>query len=76
MDFYDVLDRVQDLLTQRGRVSYRALKLRGPDWTMMPELHKARLPNLEALQAKARAANHRLSSVRTSPGAWPSAAQV
>jgi predicted ATPase/class 3 adenylate cyclase len=27
MDFYDVLDKVQDLLMQRGRVSYRALKL-------------------------------------------------
>src|SRR5262245_21412724 len=27
MDFYDVLDKVQALLTQRGRVSYRALKL-------------------------------------------------
>ena len=27
MDFYDVLDLVQDLLTQRGRVSYRALKI-------------------------------------------------
>jgi class 3 adenylate cyclase len=27
MDFYDVLDKVQDLLSQRGRVSYRALKL-------------------------------------------------
>ena len=27
MDFYDVLDKVQDLLTQRGRVSYRALKI-------------------------------------------------
>jgi class 3 adenylate cyclase/predicted ATPase len=27
MDFYDVLDQVQALLTQRGRVSYRALKL-------------------------------------------------
>src|SRR5262245_52212134 len=27
MDFYDVLDKVQELLTQRGRVSYRALKL-------------------------------------------------
>ena len=26
MDFYDVLDKVQDLLSQRGRVSYRALK--------------------------------------------------
>jgi class 3 adenylate cyclase/tetratricopeptide (TPR) repeat protein len=26
MDFYDVLDKVQALLTQRGRVSYRALK--------------------------------------------------
>ena len=27
MDFYDVLDKVQDLLSQRGRVSYRALKI-------------------------------------------------
>src|SRR5207245_8142023 len=27
MDFYDVLDKVQELLIQRGRVSYRALKL-------------------------------------------------
>ena len=27
MDFYDVLDKVQNLLSQRGRVSYRALKL-------------------------------------------------
>ena len=27
MDFYDVLDKVQELLTQRGRVSYRALKI-------------------------------------------------
>src|SRR5215813_1920088 len=27
MDFYDVLDKVQELLTQRGRVSYRALKM-------------------------------------------------
>src|SRR5262249_37636374 len=27
----------------------RALKLQNPDWTMMPELHKARLPNLEVL---------------------------
>ena len=27
MDFYDVLDKVQALLSQRGRVSYRALKL-------------------------------------------------
>ncbi len=27
MDFYDVLDQVQELLTQRGRVSYRALKI-------------------------------------------------
>ena len=27
MDFYEVLDKVQDLLTQRGRLSYRALKL-------------------------------------------------
>jgi class 3 adenylate cyclase/predicted ATPase len=27
MDFYDVLDKVQALLTQRGRVSYRALRL-------------------------------------------------
>ena len=27
MDFYDVLDKVQDLLQQRGRVSYRALKV-------------------------------------------------
>jgi class 3 adenylate cyclase/predicted ATPase len=26
MDFYDVLDKVQDLLFQRGRVSYRALQ--------------------------------------------------
>ena len=26
MDFYDVLDRVVDLLRSRGRVSYRALK--------------------------------------------------
>src|SRR5712691_1810079 len=26
MDFYDMLDKVQELLTQRGRVSYRALK--------------------------------------------------
>jgi hypothetical protein len=28
----------------------RALKLHNPDWTMMPELHKARLPNLEVLR--------------------------
>jgi len=27
MDFYDVLDQVQDLLRQRGRVAYRVLKL-------------------------------------------------
>jgi TOMM system kinase/cyclase fusion protein len=27
MNFYDVLDKVQELLTQRGRVSYRALKI-------------------------------------------------
>jgi len=27
MDFYDVLDKIQELLTQRGRVSYRALKI-------------------------------------------------
>jgi hypothetical protein len=27
MDFYAVLDQVQGLLTQRGRVSYRALKI-------------------------------------------------
>ena len=27
MDFYEVLDKVQELLAQRGRVSYRALKL-------------------------------------------------
>jgi hypothetical protein len=27
MDFYDVLDKVQDLLIQRGRVSYWALKI-------------------------------------------------
>jgi uncharacterized protein (TIGR02996 family) len=27
----------------------RALKLDNPDWTMMPELHKASLPNLEVL---------------------------
>ena len=27
MDFYDVLDKVQGLLKQRGRVSYRALKV-------------------------------------------------
>src|SRR5215813_14869721 len=26
MDFYDMLDKVQALLTQHGRVSYRALK--------------------------------------------------
>jgi len=26
MDFYDVFDKVQDLLSQHGRVSYRALK--------------------------------------------------
>ena len=27
MDFYSVFDQVLDLLRQRGRVSYRALKL-------------------------------------------------
>jgi hypothetical protein len=27
MDFYEVLDKVQELLAQRGRVSYRALKI-------------------------------------------------
>ena len=27
MDFYAVLDQVMDLLRQRGRVTYRALKL-------------------------------------------------
>src|SRR5262249_13482226 len=27
MDFYDILDQVIDLLKQRGRVSYRALKM-------------------------------------------------
>jgi hypothetical protein len=27
MDFYDVLEQVQDLLRQRGRVAYRVLKL-------------------------------------------------
>jgi hypothetical protein len=27
MDFYDVLDKVQDLINQCGRVSYRALKI-------------------------------------------------
>src|SRR5712692_3342620 len=27
MDFYDILDQVIDLLKQRGRVSYRALKV-------------------------------------------------
>ena len=27
MDFYDVLDKVQELLGQRGWVSYRALKV-------------------------------------------------
>jgi hypothetical protein len=27
MDFYDLLDQVIDLLQQRGRVSYRALKV-------------------------------------------------
>src|SRR6516164_7915726 len=27
MDFYDVIDQVIDLLKQRGRVSYRALKV-------------------------------------------------
>jgi uncharacterized protein (TIGR02996 family) len=27
----------------------RVLQLDNPDWTMMPELHKARLPNLEVL---------------------------
>ena len=27
MDFYAVLDQVVDLLRQRGRVTYRALKL-------------------------------------------------
>src|SRR5262249_15091172 len=27
MDFYEVLDQVQDLLRQRGRVAYRVLKL-------------------------------------------------
>jgi hypothetical protein len=26
MDFYDILDRVVDLLQRRGRVSYRALQ--------------------------------------------------
>jgi uncharacterized protein (TIGR02996 family) len=28
----------------------RSLTLDNPDWTMMPELHKARLPNLEVLK--------------------------
>ena len=27
MDFYDILDQVIDLLKQRGRMSYRALKV-------------------------------------------------
>jgi hypothetical protein len=27
MDFYDMLEQVQDLLRQRGRVAYRVLKL-------------------------------------------------
>jgi uncharacterized protein (TIGR02996 family) len=32
-----------------GLPHLRALTLDNPDWTMMPELHKARLPNLEVL---------------------------
>ena len=30
----------------------RALKLDNPDWTMIPELHKARLPNLRLLEVR------------------------
>ena len=29
MDFYEVLEQVQHLLRQRGRVAYRVLKLQG-----------------------------------------------
>ena len=32
MDFYQILDQVIDLLRQRGRVTYRALKDSGTVW--------------------------------------------
>ena len=43
MDFYAVLDQVLALLRQRGRVSYRALKLQFHLGYLCPSLAKVKL---------------------------------
>ena len=38
MDFYEVLEQVQDLLRQRGRVAYRVLKLQWEEGGIAPQV--------------------------------------